>query len=279
MGHRDNPGGGSVFWLELPAGVPDKIPDTPTEPEASLPMRRLNGLVTDDSDVDRDVAVAFLRKAVTRQARRATAARRSARRGAGNRRGADGHAHARRGRLEATRRIRALDGPRGQVPIVAVTANALEQHAEECRRAGMSKHRQSPHADELLAVVAGAAGNVRAGIHAVTTIDVDTLAQLPLCGRRWTRRCSTVWRCGLSLLRRARGSGESAAPDDLAALAHELKGSAGTLGFTRLAAAAGCFENAVATGATADTAEMRHEATAALSELRCRRSLEAMPAD
>ena len=23
MGHRDNPGGGSVFWLELPAGVPD----------------------------------------------------------------------------------------------------------------------------------------------------------------------------------------------------------------------------------------------------------------
>ena len=24
MGHRDNPGGGSVFWLELPAGVADK---------------------------------------------------------------------------------------------------------------------------------------------------------------------------------------------------------------------------------------------------------------
>ena len=42
--------------------------------------------------------------------------------------------------LDATRQIRMLDGPRGRVPIVAVTANALDEHAEECRLAGMSGH-------------------------------------------------------------------------------------------------------------------------------------------
>jgi CheY-like chemotaxis protein/nitrogen-specific signal transduction histidine kinase/HPt (histidine-containing phosphotransfer) domain-containing protein len=284
MGHRDNPGGGSVFWLELPAGVPDKKPDTPTEPEASLPMRRLNVLVTDDSDVNRDVAVAFLRKAghTTSEARDGSKAVRLAAARDFDVVLMDMRMPAVDG-LEATRRIRALDGPRGQVPIVAVTANALDQHAEECRRAGMSEHLAKPFTrDELLAVVARAAGQrPRPVSDAVTTIDADTLAQLATCvgGDELQRLLDCLALRIESLLRQLEDPAQSAAPDDLAALAHELKGSAGTLGFTRLAAAAGCFENAVATGATADTAEMRHEATAALSELRCRRSLEAMPAD
>ena len=47
-----------------------------------------------------------------------------------------------------------IDGPRGRVPIVAVTANALDHQVVEGRRAGMVAHLVKPFtADELLEVV------------------------------------------------------------------------------------------------------------------------------
>jgi CheY-like chemotaxis protein len=46
--------------------------------------------------------------------------------------------------LEATRRIRALPGRRGQVPIVALTALAFLDEVEDCRRAGMNGHLAKP---------------------------------------------------------------------------------------------------------------------------------------
>ena len=280
MGHRDNPGGGSVFWLELPAGVPDK-PGIVAEPEAAAPAQRLNVLVTDDSDVNRDVAVAFLRKAghTTSEARDGgKAVRLAAARDFDvvlmdmRMPGMDG--------LEATRRIRALDGPRGQVPIVAVTANALDQHAEECRRAGMSEHLAKPFTQaELLAVVARAARQrPQPATAAAATIDADSVAQLAACmGEDALKQLLDCLALRIeSLVRQIEDPASSASPDELADLAHELVGSAGTLGFTRLAAAARRFENSVASGGAADTAEMRHEATAALSELRRRPSLDAL---
>jgi signal transduction histidine kinase/DNA-binding response OmpR family regulator len=280
IGHRDNPGGGSVFWLELPAGVPD-TPDIVAEPEAAAPARRLNVLVTDDSDVNRDVAIAFLRKAghTTSEARDgARAVRLAAARDFDvvlmdmRMPGMDG--------LEATRHIRGLDGPRGQVPIVAVTANALDQHAEECRRAGMSEHLAKPFTQaELLAVVARAARQRPLPATAATaTIDADSVAQLAACmGEDALKQLLDALALRIeSLVRRIEDPASSPSPNDTADLAHELVGSAGTLGFTRLAAAARRFENSVASGGSADTAEMRHEATVALSELRRRPSLDAL---
>jgi CheY-like chemotaxis protein len=46
--------------------------------------------------------------------------------------------------LEATRRIRALSDPRGQVPILALTAHSLADQKAKCRGAGMDGHLAKP---------------------------------------------------------------------------------------------------------------------------------------
>ena len=46
--------------------------------------------------------------------------------------------------LEATRRIRNLDGPRGRVPIFALTASVTEDVVADCEAAGMDGHLAKP---------------------------------------------------------------------------------------------------------------------------------------
>jgi PAS domain S-box-containing protein len=59
--------------------------------------------------------------------------------------------------MDATRAIRALPGSRGEVPIVALTANVQPDQIEACLRAGMVSHVGKPIAvGELIAAVAGA---------------------------------------------------------------------------------------------------------------------------
>jgi CheY-like chemotaxis protein len=56
--------------------------------------------------------------------------------------------------LEASRRIRALDGKTGSMPIVAMTANAMMSDRDECLAAGMDDFISKPfELDALLAVV------------------------------------------------------------------------------------------------------------------------------
>ncbi len=52
--------------------------------------------------------------------------------------------------LEATRRIRTLVGPRGRVPIVALTAQAFAEQVSECRKAGMDSHLAKPFTPDAL---------------------------------------------------------------------------------------------------------------------------------
>ena len=56
--------------------------------------------------------------------------------------------------LEATRRIRRLPGARGQIVILAVTAQAFTEQVAACRAAGMDMHLPKPFdPDALLAAV------------------------------------------------------------------------------------------------------------------------------
>jgi CheY-like chemotaxis protein/HPt (histidine-containing phosphotransfer) domain-containing protein len=284
MGHRDNPGGGSVFWLELPAAVAD-APRASAEtarptPERASPDGALNVLVVDDSAINRELMSSFLRAAghyVVQACDGAEAVQAAAAQDYDvvlmdmRMAGMDG--------LEATRAIRALDGPRACVPIVAITANAFDRHAEECRRAGMSEHLAKPFTQaELLAVVARAATRrSRAQPRAEAAIDPDIMAQLVASiGESGFERLLDQLALRIeALLRQIEDPEATASQEALADLAHELIGSAGTLGLMRLAEAASRYEAALARG-NADAAEMRRVALAALSELRSRRSLAAL---
>jgi signal transduction histidine kinase/DNA-binding NarL/FixJ family response regulator len=281
LGHRDNPGGGSVFWLELPAGA-EESEDPEVAPEAATPdlSRLLSVLVVDDSDVNRKLAATYLRNvghSVVEAAGGSEAVRLVATQDFDvvlmdvRMPDIDG--------LEATRRIRALDEPHRRVPIIAVTANALDGHAEECRRAGMSEHLAKPFTQaELIAVIARAAsGWRRASSAPAPVIDPECLTQVAaVMGDEAVDRLLDGLALRIeSLLRTIEDPTAVAASDRLTELAHELKGSGGTLGFARLAAAAGHLERAPATG-TADVGEIRREAMAALAELRRRRSLESL---
>jgi PAS domain S-box-containing protein len=164
LGYTDNPIGGSVFWLELPmdiaASLPGaaraaELPDAQPEP----PTRALRVLVVDDVLMNRDIAGSFLR-AAGHQATCVEGGSEAVEAAAAmdfdvilmdlRMPEMDG--------LKATRRIRALEGARGRVPVVALTAQAFTDQIEECRKAGMDGHLAKPfHPDSLLAAVARAA--------------------------------------------------------------------------------------------------------------------------
>ncbi len=163
LGHKENPHGGSIFWLELPLtdvaqAAPDEPPAWRETARSDAPQARLRVLVADDSAINRDIAHAFLKAAghevsFAEDGAEAVAAVAAA----------DFDAvlmdirMPRMGGLEATRRIRGLDGPRGQVPVVALTASAFSDQVDECRNACMDGHLAKPFTmDSLLAALARA---------------------------------------------------------------------------------------------------------------------------
>ena len=57
--------------------------------------------------------------------------------------------------LVATRAIRAMDGARGEIPVIALTADVMPQQIERCRRAGMVDHIAKPIDRDTLYRVVG----------------------------------------------------------------------------------------------------------------------------
>ncbi|OAN49255.1 hypothetical protein A6A04_03835 [Paramagnetospirillum marisnigri] len=146
------PGQGSTFWfvIRLPVAEPQEEGQPgPSAPAKTLPP--LQVLLAEDNPVNRKVATLILE----RSGHHVT--------------GVVNGAHALRAvqespfdivlmdmqmpemdGLEATRRIRALDGDVARIPILALTANALAAEFERCMAAGMDGFVTKPFQIELL---------------------------------------------------------------------------------------------------------------------------------
>ena len=287
IGHDDNPDGGSVFWVELPAAaeaVADEAASGPLSAPSPEPRSALRVLVVDDMAINREIAAGFLGFAGHHVV------------------GADSGAAAIElaktedfdlilmdvlmpgmDGLEATRRIRALAPPRGLVPIVALSAQAFAEQIEKCRQAGMTEHISKPFEQaNLVAVVERVAAepvrqqfaDLPVGGQIPEAPDEDTLfdraamakisamilqgnvtKHFEIADRAQGRRC---WKaCAASKVKSRRTK--------LAADAHRLGGTLGMFGFNRLATSVRRFEAAVEQNAT-DVADKRDVLVAAVKE-------------
>jgi PAS domain S-box-containing protein len=283
--HQDNPGGGSLFWLEMPlravagqAVAPGKAAEpAPTAGTARL----LRVLVVDDVAMNRDIAAAFITSAGHKVvcagggAEAVTAAAE-----------ADFDIIMMDIRmpevdgLEATRRIRALGGARARVPVIAMTAQAFSEQVEECREAGMTGHLAKPFTvDTILAALAQGVAPAQPMAAAVpeakppVVLDLAelnrTTAMLPAEAVEGHLR--TIAEKAQALLD---GLSEAGALHHtgiwLAAATHALAGSSGMFGFARLAATGFQFERAIRKDASAaeDLAEdLRQVLRATLREI------------
>jgi len=264
IGYADNHDGGSVFWVEFPLREPESRSEQGHTPTVSNPCRRV--LVVDDVAMNRDIAAAFLQPSgydvtcLDNGADAITAV-------AGEHfdvvlmdvrmPGMDG--------LEATRRIRALPAPHGQVPVIALTAQAFAEQVAECRDAGMGWHLAKPFApDALCAAVAEAVetGHTRVvaseppvteqpdGDRAIVddaTFDLTSSCLPPEEVRAYLQ--GILERADSLGVRLARFDPASPGHDsEIASLAHALAGSAGLFGFNRLSDAAQSLEYALTSG-------------------------------
>jgi PAS domain S-box-containing protein len=170
--------------------------------------------------------------------------------------------------LQACRAIRALPG-RGQVPILAMTANAFSEDRAACLAAGMDDHVPKPVEPQRLyeallhwlstraplAAAAMPAGAGALGTPAELAVldavaGLDWVAGLRHFGGRSAsylrglQRFASVYGAGLSLAATALPDHSSpAARDQLLRHMHSMRGAAGTIGATNLQAQAGRIES------------------------------------
>ncbi len=148
---------GSLFWLDLP--LPEAPPPAAQAamPAAEAPSRRRRVLVVDDVAPNRMVARILLEGAGHEVALATDGAEavEAVRRGGFDLVLMDIHMPGMDG-LEATRRIRAQEAGGRRVPIIALSADALQAQVEQCRAAGMDGHLAKPLERGALMAVLGA---------------------------------------------------------------------------------------------------------------------------
>ena len=258
IGYSDNPGGGSVFWFELPQNgldllAPIELAPPPRCSLVGIVAQPLRVLVVDDEALNRSIAAGFLRLAGHEVVcvNGGTAAVEAAMNEDFDvilmdvrMPGVDG--------LEATRLIRSLPPPRSGVRIVAVTAQAFAQQIGVCLCAGMNSHISKPfHQAELLAILEDqllepALGRVPRQLAVTPEFPLfdpatfeDNTGCMPLKEVQ-KHLGALIRRCEL-LLRDLRREGPVGA-DDQIEKAHSLAGGAGSFGFLWVAEAARLFE-------------------------------------
>jgi len=150
INYSPNPGGGSVFWFELPAADVES-PALAAPAAGASPRSGQRVLVVDDIKINLDIISSFL-QAADRAVILADSGAESVRLAAEQpfdlilmdvrMPEMDG--------LEATRRIRSLPGARGEVPILALTAYTSLEQIAQCLDAGMDGHVPKPVDRETL---------------------------------------------------------------------------------------------------------------------------------
>ena len=245
-GYRENLGVGSIFWATLPAGRLTEQAAPPT-PSSLPPKQPLHVLLVDDVAANREIARGILieRGHVVTEAESGADAVQLATDNDFDvvlmdmrMPGMDG--------CEATKHIRKIAGGRGVVPIVAVTANALDQQIVDGRHAGMVEHLVKPFtAEELLTVVERVA--VRCPLGRAATFDSDVLTQLaPYMSSGDMEQHLLDLLHKVEVLLREMGMVDAASDQGrIADLSHVLAGTAGMFGFAALAAAARRFDEAL----------------------------------
>jgi hypothetical protein len=158
--------------------------------------------------------------------------------------------------LAATRAIRDLPPPAGTIPIVAFTANNDTADIKSCRAAGMNGFLAKPVTSaELAQAIASALDRPMPPVTAAGPRAADAILDRAALERfaddlgrdllpRMLERIGAEMVRRLTELRTCAGAGERAA---LQREAHALKGSAATIGLTRLAALAKSLERNAAT--------------------------------
>lgn len=165
--------------------------------------------------------------------------------------------------VEATRRIRALAGDAGRIPIIGLTANVMSQEQARYLQAGMDECLMKPiEWDRLDAAIArhSAAGRelaiavaaVAAEEPAPSPVDVPLLEERQIASLRNLGSETEFMMLMRSIMESAQKTADeiAAAADakPMAAAAHRLKGSAGMGGLARVSVLAGMLEEACASG-------------------------------
>lgn len=255
------PGGGALFWVEIPlqeAEMPMDDVSQASDAATATEAVPLDVLVVDDVLANRQIARAMLEGAghrVSLAEDGATALLALSR----NRYDVvlmdlqmpqmDG--------FETTRRIRALPPPACDVPVIALTASALPEQVEAARNAGMDAHLAKPlDRNALLDLVRrlpqrGSQPSARAEERGIPLLDPSALDVLE---RELGHAAHGILAEFVGELRRALALLANASPAERADAthvhhaAHRLIGAARTLGATKLAQEAEALQKAAREG-------------------------------
>jgi two-component system, sensor histidine kinase len=260
MGASSAPGEGSVFRFDVPLrrGDPRQLAAEEQAQRLEVPPQRI--LVAEDVEINR----AILRATLTRQGHRLRFA-------------VDGAQALEMLQnetfdlilmdvqmpvmdgVEATRRIRRMPPPVGQIPIVGLTANVMARERERYLSAGMDDCLAKPiDWDILNAAIARFAGAVPAqplprdpaGMPIPVLVDDRALDALRKMADE--RELAELMAAGMQGVAKACSAmaAEGASADTIRHHAHKVKGSAGTLGMARVSALAAGIEEAADRGET-----------------------------
>ncbi len=178
--------------------------------------------------------------------------------------------------FEATQRIRELDAPRGTVPIIAMTANALEGDRERCIAAGMNDYISKPvRIADLESVLERWVGTGQSGGSEVLDESViEGLRALDPEGRLLGELVGMYLEDGEARLRALREAVERGDAGEIEREAHTLKGSSANIGAYRVAEQSQVLQDMGRSGDLSEAHEAAEElgreyarATRALSRL------------